>query len=73
MITTIGLFTAYVAVFHLKILIVEMVVMGSTYTLMGRLDILFLQWSSSSNTSVGTLDWKPPSAILVCRILNFLR
>ena len=42
MITTIGLFTAYVAVFHLKILIVELIVMRSTYTLMGRLDILFV-------------------------------
>ena len=34
--------TAYVAVFHLKILIVEMVVMGSIYASMGRLDILFV-------------------------------
>ena len=65
--------TAYVAVFHLKILTVELIVMGSTYTLMGRLDILFFVLYSASNTSVGTLDWKPPSAILVCRILNFLR
>ena len=69
---------SYVAVFLVKILIQELVSMGSIHNLDGEIGhLLELQFGSSfrwSHTPLRTVKdpiLGPPSAILMCRILKF--